>query len=781
MIEMNYHFIPIYTSQTANRLRSLCLLIFIFVGQIAFAQQKLEIKVTDERHKPIPFANVAIMQKSDSSLVTGGITDTMGIYTRLMEDLNSLDSLYITVSAMGYASHKISDIKPLSFNIMLRDGCKDLPEVVVTAAQKLNAQLTNDGIYISLHGSPLAQIGNAMDLLVRLPMLTGDSKTVKVLGRGTPIIYVNGRKANNIEEIFQLKSSDIKAVKVITNPGSEYDASGTCVLKITTYKPKDESFCARLMGKIITGHNVSSEQYAFMQYRKERYDVFGSIYNIQTASPTHFEYEQDFTPKINKQVQGNILMKSRKIRQIYMTGFNFLPSESHHFGMKYTFTKNPLSRIRTQSAIQYHGEEDKTEEYHSQKNETFRSHHLNFYWSGTLSKHNSIKLDGDILDTRTGYDEHVKQGISDPNVTNGYNMKSKLYAARVVQDNDFDWGQLSFGAEASLTQNHQSFASNHTLIDSGKNYLRNTAFAGFANYSRQWEHFSTKAGLRYEYNAFDYHLNGNLQNEQSKRFHNLFPNFSMQYQGIINVQLSYRSNISRPSYSQLKSGVQYDNENLFEGGNPYLKPKISHNISLNIQKDNLMAGATYSLMSNMIYGSMTLYKDSPIIFFQSQNIKKAQNLYLFLSYEKEIGCWTPNIYLSYDKPFVKLNGTSYNTPTYSISFKNTFTLPHGINIWANYEYATPGHLETVYFKGANALSLFLSKNFLKDRLTVSLEATDVFNTTGDDYDIKQNQLLITNSTKPDTRTISLTLSYQINKKKDRYKGDESTEEINRLK
>ena len=45
-----------------------------------------------------------------------------------------------------------------------------------------------------------------------------------MFGKGTPLIYINGRLVQDKNELAQLNSQDIKNVEVITNPGSKYDA-----------------------------------------------------------------------------------------------------------------------------------------------------------------------------------------------------------------------------------------------------------------------------------------------------------------------------------------------------------------------------------------------------------------------------------------------------------------------------------------------------------------------------------------------------------------------------
>lgn len=97
---------------------------------------------------------------------------------------------------------------------------------------KGNALVTN------VDGSSLALAGTANDVLVRIPMVVDNGGTLEVFGKGAPAIYVNGRKVNDLQELSQLNSRDIKNVEVITNPGAAYAADVKSVIRIRTNRRK---------------------------------------------------------------------------------------------------------------------------------------------------------------------------------------------------------------------------------------------------------------------------------------------------------------------------------------------------------------------------------------------------------------------------------------------------------------------------------------------------------------------------------------------------------------
>ena len=108
-----------------------------------------------------------------------------------------------------------------------------LREVVVKNSRPIS-QLKDDGIVTTIKGSILENLGSARDVLGYLPGVTNMNGSVEVFGKGAPMIYINGRKMRDGNELDQIRSDNIKEIKVINNPGSRYDASVNAVITIYT-------------------------------------------------------------------------------------------------------------------------------------------------------------------------------------------------------------------------------------------------------------------------------------------------------------------------------------------------------------------------------------------------------------------------------------------------------------------------------------------------------------------------------------------------------------------
>lgn len=95
--------------------------------------------------------------------------------------------------------------------------------------------------------------------------------------QGTPLFYINGRKVRDLSELEQLKSEDIKSIRVITNPESKYDASVGSVVLIQTRRIKGDGFGFDLRSSYYQSRNTDLIDEANWNYRHNRLDLFGTL------------------------------------------------------------------------------------------------------------------------------------------------------------------------------------------------------------------------------------------------------------------------------------------------------------------------------------------------------------------------------------------------------------------------------------------------------------------------------------------------------------------------
>ena len=115
----------------------------------------------------------------------------------------------------------------------------ELRELVVKGGLP-NTRIKGNAMITRVEGTPLATSGSRGELLVKVPGMTGAEESPEVLGKGAPLIYINGRLLRDDSELKRLRSEDIRDVEVINNPGAQYDATVRAVVRIRTVKQQGD-------------------------------------------------------------------------------------------------------------------------------------------------------------------------------------------------------------------------------------------------------------------------------------------------------------------------------------------------------------------------------------------------------------------------------------------------------------------------------------------------------------------------------------------------------------
>ncbi|MBO7601597.1 MAG: carboxypeptidase-like regulatory domain-containing protein, partial [Bacteroidaceae bacterium] len=238
-------------------------------------------RVTDTQGTPIPYVNVVLLSLPDSAFVQGAVTNDEGLFKVVT---NKNDGL-LQVSCIGYQTTYQSAADGLT--IVLAEDSQLLGEVVVKA-QLPKTKLTGEGLQTNIKGSVLENIGTADDVLAKTPGLIKGPNGLEVMGKGSPLVYINGRKITDTSELSRLQSNEIQSVEVITNPGAQYDATVRSVVRIRTIRRQGEGFSFNLNAsdsQSLQWSKGNDPSAAFnMNYRTGGVDFFAGInFNRNTS------------------------------------------------------------------------------------------------------------------------------------------------------------------------------------------------------------------------------------------------------------------------------------------------------------------------------------------------------------------------------------------------------------------------------------------------------------------------------------------------------------------
>ena len=734
----------------------------------------------DEQHKPLPYAKV-ILQTVDSVYLAGTMTGLDGKFELALHEKAKL----INFSYVGYTTVVQEISKNELGTIQLFPDAQLLGEVVVKAYLP-KTQAKGDAMVTTVSGTVLEKAGTAENLLDKIPNVTAQDGAVTVFGRGTPEIYINGRKIRNQQELDQLSSDNIKSVEVVSNPGARYDASVKAVIRIFTKKVEGEGFGFnnRALIRHRDEYGWSAYDQLNLNYRKNGFDLSAML----LAGDYRNGNDQTFVidTHLDKQWRQNLDLTDQKSesKNIETTlTLNYQFDENHSIGARYNYERVPEYLWIANQFAQTYCEELLYEDLHSviTINEPETHHRSNFYYNGRVKKW-SIDFNADGLwseakNTQVAQ-EDVMEGVNeeDRSVTTIDTKRNELYAAKLVLSHPLAMGNLSFGAEYSHNKRNTTYLNPEGIIADDNAMIKEGATSAFVEYAKAFNKLQMQAGLRYEHVGFDYYDAGKFVDEQSKDYSNLFPSITFSFPiKDVQVQLGYASDINRPSYQQLRSSTFYVNRYMYDKGNPFLMPSITHNVTLagSYKWMNMYVG--YSHVKDDITNQTIAYSDDdPTIgLLTLQNTQAYDNLVAVFNINPTIGFWTPQLSLAIQKQWYEgetpWGKAKFNKPIGSVTFRNNFKLPKGFLLDVNGSYTTKGYQKNIYLADDMIdMNASLSKSFLKDKLTLQLQAYNILNPK--QVATVYSGIRVLQNTQVMHRQVSLTVRYKFNTTRSKYKG-----------
>ncbi len=744
-------------------------------------------KVVDELSQPFAFANVVLLNPVDSAFVAGTMTDDAGAFSLSAQQSSAI----VKISYIGYETKCVTTTAGDLGIIQLQPEAAVLGEVVVKGTRP-TYRLTTEGIKTDVDGTLLSKVGTATEVLGNLPGVQKKGTSVEVFGKGTPLIYINGRQMRNDSELGQLKSDDIESVELITNPGAKYKADVESVILIKTKRPQGEGLSFDAEANYYQGKNMDLATGINWNYRKGGMDVFGSVwYNDdrwENNDLIKFDVQADTTWFLDQHLKD----KSHSQSLYSSVGVNYVLSDNHSMGMRYDtkwYFKNKSHGTMIADVIadgQFYDHVENTADYHSTYN---MPHTLNAYYNGRVGKL-GIDLNLDYMfykDRKHQLNDEVSQERDSRIVTAQSMARSQLLAGKLVLSWPVLGGNLQAGTELSNTRRNDEYLNPEQVVPSSVTEQREQGYAFFVEYARPLPFGSMRLGLRNENVTSDYYSMGEHIAEQSRTYHHLFPTVGLQARaGAVQLMLNYSMKIQRPYYWQLTSNVSYGNRFTWESGNPTLKPSINNQVGLMVMWRWMSFMAEYKHVSDHIINvAHEVPGSEATTLLTRENLDHSHKMRLMLNLNPKFGIYEPQLSLGMIKDWTRIPtpvGTiSPKRPVFLIQFNNNIKILPTLTANASLDITTRGDMENVSLTRA-VLNLYLSltKTFLNDRLSVKIAGRNLL-------DAQEKVLLryglrnMCQAQHRDLRELQVTVRYKFNATGSRYKGSHAgQDERNRL-
>ena len=762
-------------------MKTVKVLLFTVVGFILpenLSAQSVSGKLVDENSHPLPYANVVLLSLPDSAFVSGTVSGEDGTFTLEATSENRI----VKISSIGYRT-VFKPISPANIGVVrLVSDAQMLGEVVVKGNLPVT-RMKGDAMVTSVENSVLSKVGSANDVLTKIPGITKKQDAFEVFGKGTPLIYINGRKLHDLSELEQLNSDDIKSVEVIRNPGSRYDATVKAVVRIQTVKRQGAGFGFNLRSSYYQSDNTDLIEQANLNYRHNNLDIFGSVYYNQMES------WQDFTLQLEERGTKVWNHDMKSYGEFYSKmlsgniGFNYQLNDNHAFGMKYKSGKtlnerNPLSKetnINVDNVFYDNIKVNSCDNYYYDPD-----HELNAYYNGQFDDVN-IDFNADYLQNGKSSNsvfQEISQTSENRDVHSVNNVKNRLVAGKLTLSLPLGGGTFAVGSEVTYTHRNDDYINEENYVPTSYSKIEELNATGYAEYNRNFQWGDWSLGLRYEHVKFDYYEDGKHIDGQSRTFDNFFPNISFSTQlGKVQTQLSYTAKTQRPTYSELSNNVFYSDRFTLQKGNPTLRPTIIHDLTLSGAWRFLQMSLSYSQTKDWIlnWGEL-VNEDASLTMLSKRNWDKSIPMFTaFLSASPKIGCWSPMMSIGMQKQWLTIDyfkeSKNLDNPIFTASFNNTWVLPLGFMLGLDSYIQSAGATQNIYSEKPNGyVNVSLRKSFLNDALSVELRGNDIFKTNRISYSMYSGDYYLYQKSTWDRQEFAVTVRYKFNTAKSKYKG-----------
>lgn len=695
----------------------------------------------------------------------------------------------------------------------------------------------NGGIVARISGTSLEKEPNATEVLAKLPGMfkDKDGKPQAFIG-GAPEIYINDRKVQDYSIVENLPVTQIKEVKVIHHPGAEYGNNVGCVLLITTKKNLQglaivensgvlfDSFVSNNHDLDLTYTHGKMTYYGKLGYAnwqgywKEQDITTNYVSGSQTGSNTGSNTGDNATSYI---ASSTLDCKHSYNDHFYWSaGADLALTEKQTIGVKYDGYNihQPMPFKMTSYAMT----NDHVDDNVTGNNKFLYydwQHHVNAFYQGKFGEKWKLNFFGDFVKLHTEQAQFVDE-ISERDLANGASEEEARNKFTLLPQSDGTiWGAKAranytindkqtwlMGAEYNYVKSESR--TDYTPADKGTSthsITKENHAAVFAEYSIDFKPFSLRVGLRYEHvdSRLDYLKDetgrtgigssetgttgtGTPETASTEPLHrkydNLYPSLLLSHQaGRFSQSLSYRSSETRPSFQELNTGTVYANRYMRQVGNSQLEPSQRHDFQYQASYGDLFLQASYTYVKDYITSIIEPDSNDPQTgYITWTNIDHCWNWGSFLGYRHRWGFYEPQVQAGIQQGFINAiymgKEKSFHDPYYIFSLYNGFHLPKGWYLNLSFSYRSSGTYDFLTINSVHNFDFQLYKSFLKDKLSLSLNVSDIFNTISRKTDGTYGNVRFQQQKWEDTRGVQLRLTYRFNQAKKQYRGENSAQE-----
>ncbi len=797
--------------------------LFLFSAVFAYAQKPTSPQVTitgkivdAKTNEPLEYATV-VLKDIKTQKLSGGITDEKGNFNiKTPKGTYEVSFEFISFKTVKLPNRVID--KSMSFGtIKLKEDAEVLDEINIVAEKttveiRLDKRIYNVGKDLTVKGA------SASDVLDNIPSVNVDvegnvslrgSENVRILIDGKPSALVG---LSGTDALRQLPSDAIERVEVITSPSARYDAEGTAgILNIILRKGKATGFNGSINTTI--GDPTQLQIAPNINLRTKRFNLFtnlgysyrkgpgNSLTNLsafengvlQSTRIEDREFERE-----RKGFNGNFGLEVFLTKNSSITGTFFIRDSDNGSGSTNNISVFDALGAQTLSDIRIQDEEetDKTTQFS-----------LN-YTNNINTKGHKLTVDFQYSDSEEIETAFINDSSGVENNITEENSKNTLvqtdYVLPLGENSQFEAGYR--GQFQDLTSDFLVTRTPPLAFDPSNNLVFNqNVNAIYSQYGSKINKFSFLLGLRSEITDVKVRL-VNTNDNFDYNYTEFFPTINLGYERTEkqSFTLGYSRRLRRPRFWFLNPFESRNSQNVIFKGNPGLIPTFTNSFDLGylqkigkftvnssiyyqhavnnierVSRDEIRPigpGGTNEVVT--IREPINLSSEDRYGFELTTNYSPSKTVRLSGSFNF-FRTQTEGSYL-YEQFSIDNNNNIVSTPveqdlgnsnsSWFARFNSRITLPGKIQWQTRMFYRGPRKTAQSEIKGLFSANLAFSKDVFKEKGTLVLNVSDVFNS-------RKRQSITFNPSRdnPTTindqefqwrvRQISLNFTYRFNQKK----------------
>ena len=769
---------PVKRGLTTRLYPKICfLLVFILshiFGTSLLSQSLIKGTVTDESGTPPEYANVLLLQSSDSSLVKGTILSPDGTY--YFEDVAPGNYL-VTSSMIGYqpAFSELLDIVPGNNVIQVpvltvAQDVTQLEEVTIRTKKPLYVQKI-DRLEVNVQSSATMAGNTALEILEKSPGVLVDrqNSTLNLRGKSGVSVMINGKMTRMpMSTVFGMldgmPASNIDRLELITTPPANFDAEGDAgFINIVLIKNEYEGLNGILSATLGYGRQERVLAGGNFNYRKKKINIYGDYNFDHNDGISYIDMSRtNEHPEYTLETESSIVRDYMVNLSTGRMGIDYYLTENTVVGLLGTFYDRNWSQVQNADALFVVEPGMDTSSFDTRIEQNLTNHYLgNINIQHKINNHHILNIDLDYIRTYghqpqeylTTFFLEGGQELRREELTIDKKTPQKIWVGKADYTLTLD-EKLKFesgikGAFSHMT-NHilaENFIDGTWIKDpyfSVEAFMKEFIWAAYGSLEYNInDKTGIKAGLRYEY-TFTELAGGSSESDFTRNFCNLFPTLflSRQFNENNSLVLAFNRRITRPSFSDLAPWVILLDPITYITGNIDLLPAISSSMKADYSFKKLLVSLQYTRIKNSIQRFQPIkIEDSDLMVLTTLNLDKEDIFSLSVSLPVKItGWWTMrnnmNGYITSLESIYTGTPIQIDQKKFDVSSSQIFELPKDYSFELSIQYFSKDRRGIMINKSRALLNFGFQKEFRDNLGMLSLNISNILNVPS--WDVETN-------------------------------------------